>query len=370
VPAPLLASLLLTLLALASGCGGGEAPDAAPAARESGTAANFKLQAVASGLVRPTYVGAAPGDRDGLYVLEQPGRLVRIGRGGQIDTLLDLRREVRTGAEQGLIGLAFHPGFARNRRLYLHWSAPSGDTRVAEFRLGSGTRRALLSVDQPEENHNGGQLGFGPDGRLYLGLGDGGGAFDPHESAQDRDSLLGKLISADVDAGGTPKWRVELLGLRNPWRFSFDPGLNEVWIGDVGQDSVEEVNRVALEPDEAPKNLGWPAFEGTTRLEGGELDSGGELVFPVAQYSHDDGCSITGGVVYRGTALPRLAGRYVFGDFCSGVLWSLEPRAGGGAADVRRERARQQQLTHIGVDSRGELVFAAASGEISRAVNR
>ncbi len=369
---PACAIPLFACLAFAAGCGDGnetaQSDAGMPAARESGTTAHFALRRVASGLVRPTYVGAAPGDHGNLYVLEQPGRLVRLGRGGRARTLIDLRHEVVTGAEQGLLGLAFHPDFARNRRLYLHWTDRRGDTRVAEFTLGVGGRRELLFVDQPEENHNGGQLAFGPDGRLYLGLGDGGGALDPHDNAQDTETLLGKLISADVDSGGRPSWRVELYGLRNPWRFSFDAGLNDVWIGDVGQDGVEEVNRVALEPDEPPKNLGWPAYEGSLRLPDASLDTSGELVFPAAEYTHADGCSITGGVVYRGTRLPELAGRYVYGDFCTGAIWSLEPKPGHGAGDVRRERARQQQLTHIGVDSEGELLFASASGDITRAV--
>jgi len=362
----------LAFLAPTAGCGDEPVKDNAPshaaAARESGKAENFALRRVASGLVRPTYVGVAPGDRDGVHVLEQPGRLVRVGQGGRVKTLLDLRGEVITGAEQGLLGLAFHPEFARNRRVYLHWTDRRGDTRVAEFTLDTGKRRALLFVDQPEENHNGGQLAFGPDGRLYLGLGDGGGAFDPHRNAQDIDDLLGKLISADVDGKDEPIWQVALYGLRNPWRFSFDAGLNDVWIGDVGQDGVEEVNRVALEADEPPKNLGWPAYEGSRRLKGKSLDASGELVFPAAVYTHKEGCSITGGVVYRGTEIPELAGRYVYGDFCTGALWSLRPKPGRGADDVRRERARQPQLTHIGVDARGELLMAAANGDIVRGV--
>jgi glucose/arabinose dehydrogenase len=162
---------------------------------------------------------------------------------------------------------------------------------------------------------------------------------------------------------------VALTGLRNPWRFSFDPALGEVWIGDVGQDEVEEVNRVLLEPDEPPKNLGWDAFEGAVKTAEDDfaLDTQGELVWPVATYTHDDGCSITGGYVYQGTRLPRLTGRYLYGDFCSGVLWSLEGAPKGGAADVRRERAAVPQLTHIGPDADGEPLFASTNGAIYRA---
>ena len=267
-----LPSIMLCLLA--AGVGGCQDdrrdPPAEPGpAREMGDASHFALERVASGLVRPTYVGAAPGDRSALYVLEQPGRLMRLGPGGRARTLIDLRDEVITGAEQGLLGLAFHPGFARNRRLYLHWTDRRGDTRVVEFSLADrARRRQLLFLDQPEENHNGGQLAFGPDGRLYLGLGDGGGAFDPHHNAQDGDGLLGKLVSADVDAPGRPRWRVELIGLRNPWRFSFDTGLNDVWIGDVGQDSFEEVNRVRTRARRAAQEPRMAGLRGLAAPEG------------------------------------------------------------------------------------------------------
>jgi glucose/arabinose dehydrogenase len=370
------AALILAggLVAAVTGCGTGAADpiEAPPPAIESGTAHHFDLRRVATGLNRPTYVGAAPGDLDGLWVLEQPGRVLRV-ENGRASKLLDLSQLVRTGTEQGLLGLAFDPDFKRTGRLFLHWTNKGGDTRVGEFRLaGDGTIaprpvRYLLRLEQPEENHNGGQLAFGPDGRLYLGLGDGGGAFDPRQTAQDSGRLLGKIVSTDVDTR-RPHWRVELYGLRNPWRFSFDPALGEIWIGDVGQDEVEEVNRVLLEPDEPPKNLGWSAYEGTKPHKEHGLAGDGELIWPVAAYDHDSGCSITGGLVYAGVRIPELSRRYVYGDFCSGILWSLEGKPGGGAADVRRERARVPSLTHIGTDASGELVFASASGEAYRAV--
>ena len=376
---PLRPSLITLLLAVAiAGCGGADANEDVPGperepATESGAARHFGVARIATGLNRPTYVGAAPGDSGALWVLEQPGRVVRLGPGGERTVALDLTDEVKVGGEQGLLGIAFHPDFATDRRVYLHWSDSRGDTSVAEFevhpdgRIDDGTRRSLLQLDQPEENHNGGQLGFGPDGRLYLGLGDGGGSFDPSETAQDLDSPFGKIASLDVDSA-KPRWRTELYGLRNPWRFTFDPALGELWVADVGQDETEEINRILLEPEEPPKNLGWSAFEGTFRIhETHALNPRGALIWPVASYTHDDGCSVTGGYVYRGTALPKLSGRYLYGDFCSGALWTLKPTAGGYAEDVRRERASVPQLTHIGEDSDGRIVFASATGAIYRA---
>ena len=373
---PVLALLAGTAIAAVAlgGVAGGQDPDVVrppEPAREGGRAHHFDVRRIVGGLNRPTYVGVAPGDERGLWVLEQPGRVVRLA-GGRRTTMLDLSGRVLTGAEQGLLGIAFDPYFATNRRLYLHWSDRRGDTRVAEFRARrSGVIeprpvRRLLAVDQPEENHNGGQLAFGPDGRLYLGLGDGGGAFDPRATAQDLRSRLGKVIATPVD--GPPRWRTVLSGLRNPWRFSFDAALGDLWIGDVGQDAVEEVNRVALEPDEPPKNLGWSAFEGTKRIAGHALDRAGALVWPVAAYSHEDGCSVTGGLIYGGGKLPGLSRRYVYGDFCAGTLWSLQGTPEGGATDVRRERATVPQLVHIGVDADGELLFASGTGGIYRAV--
>jgi glucose/arabinose dehydrogenase len=373
--------LLLAGLAIA-GCGSSDADGSGaelprpkrPPAVESGSAHHFDVERIAVGLNRPTYVGAAPGDLDALWVLEQPGRVMRLGADGDRSVMLDLTDRVALGAEQGLLGIAFHPDFAANGRLFLHWSDPDGDTRVAEFgdrpdgTIALRPERVLLRLEQPEENHNGGQLAFGPDGRLYLGLGDGGGAFDPDETAQDSNKLLGKIVSLDVDQSDAD-WRVELYGLRNPWRFSFDLALGELWIGDVGQDAVEEIDRVLLEPDEPPKNLGWSVFEGVDEVgEGHELRGDGEIVWPVATYTHRDGCSVTGGHVYRGTDLTELSGRYVYGDFCSGTIWSLRPAPARRAEDVRRERAMVPQLSHIGQDGDGRLTFASSTGAIYRAV--
>jgi glucose/arabinose dehydrogenase len=339
---------------------------------ESGRAHHFDVEPIASGLNRPTFVGAAPGDTDALWVLEQPGRVLRVDH-TTTTVVLDLSDRVKTGAEQGLLGMAFHPDFAMDPRLYVHWTDRAGDTRVGEFEVrpdgivSPQPRRELLHLDQPEDNHNGGQLAFGPDGRLYLGLGDGGGAFDPRHAAQSLRTLLGKIVSVDVEAA-KPRWRIDLYGLRNPWRFSFDLALGEVWVADVGQDETEEVNRVHLDPEQPPKNLGWSVFEGVHRIQRRRLHPRGELIWPVASYTHTDGCSITGGHIYHGTELPELAGRYLYGDLCTGTLWSLEPAPHRRAADVRREHAKVPQLTHIGEDPEGELVFASAAGTLYRAV--
>ena len=352
--------------------GAGTAARPPKPATETGGAHSFDVEPFARGFNRPTYVGAAPGDSEGVWVLEQPGRVVRIA-GNRRRTVLDMRRQVKLGAEQGLLGIAFHPDFADNRRLYLHWSDRRGHTRVGEFRARGDFRitarptRRLLFQRQPEENHNGGQLAFGPDGRLYLGLGDGGGAFDPRRTAQNPRTRLGKIIATRV--GGRPRWKTVVSGLRNPWRFSFDPALADLWIADVGQNEYEEINRIGLEFDEAPKNAGWSVYEGTQRMPGRRrLNDRGELIWPVAGYTHADGCSVTGGHVYAGAALADLQRRYVYGDFCTGTLWTLRGTDDRHATDVRREAATVPQLTHIGADANGEFLFASAAGVLYRAV--
>jgi glucose/arabinose dehydrogenase len=354
--------LVLALLAPAA-CGG---EDEASTPAIAGSPEPLALVEVASGLASPMQVvaGSEPGV---LYVVEQDG-VVRVLRGSALDPepLLDIRAEVTSGGEQGLLALAFHPDFPEDPRFYVHYSNLDGDTRVAEHRAGEGGAerlRELLAVDQPYANHNGGQLAFGPDGLLYLGLGDGGAAFDPEGRAQDPATRLGKLLRLDVDAPEAD-WEVAANGLRNPWRFSFDRETGDLWIGDVGQDRWEEVDFAAAGTD-WPLNFGWDLYEADERVEDGEPQGDGELVFPVTAYAHDLGCSITGGFVYRGADLPGMRGRYLYGDYCSGTVWSLRLEKGE-AVDVRREQVSVPQLTSFGEDAGGELYLVSQDGTVWR----
>jgi len=365
VRAALAALAAVCAAALLAGCGDDPAPPpATPPAAASPEP--LRLVEVASGLSQPVQALAVPGRPGALFVVEQTGRVLALEEGRR-RTVLDLRERTAPGGERGLLALALHPGFERNGRMFAHYTDLAGDTRLDEYRrAGAGAPafvRTLLAVDQPYENHNGGGLAFGPDGRLYLGLGDGGDAFDPRRRSQDLDTLLGKLIRFDVD-GPEPAPVIVANGLRNPWRFAFDRADGRLYVGDVGQDRSEEVDVVSL-PESGLLNFGWDVYEGHERVEGHEPEGGGRLVFPVAVYGHDAGCSITGGVVYRGRALPRMRGRYLYGDFCSGSIWSIRAPAEGRAAP-RLEQVRLPGLTSFGEDADGEVLLVSASGGLFR----
>jgi glucose/arabinose dehydrogenase len=338
-------------------------------AQEHGRAHHFDVERIASGLNRPTYVGVAPGDDDGLWVLEQPGRVVRLA-GGRRTVALDLTGQVKEGAEQGLLGMAFHPDFATNGRLFLHWSDPRGDTRVAEFRARGATVdpapvRRLLFVEQPEENHNGGQLAFGPDGLLYIGLGDGGSGGDPNNNGQTFGNKLAKIWKLDVDKRGAQPQVVDY-GLRNPWRFSFDRATGDLYIADVGQNAWEEIDYVPRAQLGKVLNFGWAVYEGDSSYDSSRsLDPRGPYIRPVQVYSHDEGCSVTGGFVYRGKGAPALVGRYFYGDYCSGTIWTLKI-VDGKATDVRSESFRIPGLTSFGQDARGGLYALNDRGTVFR----
>jgi glucose/arabinose dehydrogenase len=351
-------------LALLPGCGG---DDPATTPQLPASPERLRLEPVASGLASPLQVVADPAEPGRLYVVEQAG-VVRVLEDGTVTStpFLDIHEQVTSGGEQGLLALAFHPDFPDDPRFYVHYSDPDGDTRVDELQAsasGAAKVRELLAVDQPHPNHNGGQLVFGPDGLLYLGLGDGGAAFDPEGRSQDMGTRLGKLLRVDVEAA-EPAWEIAANGLRNPWRFSFDRETGDLYIGDVGQDRWEEIDFVAAGTD-GLLNFGWDVYEGDEQVEDNDLQGGGELVFPVAAYAHDVGCSVTGGYVYRGAALPSMQGRYLYGDYCSGTIWSLRIE-GGEAVEIRRERVSVPQLASFGEDGDGELYAVSQAGAVYR----
>jgi glucose/arabinose dehydrogenase len=319
----------------------------------------LRLVEVVSGLERPADVTSTPSEPGRLYVVEKAGRILAVENGAlRPEPFLDISNLVGSaGNEQGLLSVVFHPDYAENRRFYVDYTDTNGDTRVVEYRSDGeraqpGTARQLLFVDQPYENHNGGQLAFDDRGRLYVGMGDGGSGGDPENRAQNLGSRLGKLLRIDVDRPGAT-WRIVAYGLRNPWRFSFDRETGDLWIGDVGESAWEEI-------DYAPRgsfglvNYGWDVWEGRHRFESKRRNAAGRLVSPVAEYSHSQGCSVTGGFVYRGEAIPALRGRYIFGDYCSGTIWSLVLRDGR-ARGLRREPIRVASLSSFGEDTAGEL---------------
>jgi glucose/arabinose dehydrogenase len=330
----------------------------------------LRLVLVVSGLSQPTYVAAAPGQRSRLYVVEKTGRIVVLQSGRlRKEPFLDLTGEVSRGSEQGLLSVAFHPRYARNHRLFVNYTDRSGDTHVVEYR-SNGARvlpssaRQILFVDQPYSNHNGGQLQFGPDGGLYVGMGDGGAGGDPQNRAQSSSSLLGKLLRIAVDKPGRPV-KIAALGLRNPWRFSFDRRTKDLWIADVGQNAWEEVDYLPRRRLGTTINYGWRVWEGLARYSSGEQPTRGSLVFPVAVYDHGQGCSVTGGYVYRGRAVAAARGRYFYGDYCSGRVWSLRI-SGGKAVGLRREPFGVDGLSSFGEGPAGELYLVSLTGRVFR----
>ena len=354
-------------LALAAGAGA-----AFLGAAGGGDGVSLRLETVVSGLEAPVEVARAPGEPDRLYVVEQPGR-IRIVEDGVLRRrpFAVVARAHMGESEQGLLGLAFHPDYARNGRLYVHFTDEEGDTHLVEHRadrrgLRPGTARELLFVDQPYENHNGGKLAFGPDGRLHLALGDGGSAFDPKGRAQDPATLHGKLLAFDVEAN-RPRPEILAYGLRNPWRFSFDRATGDLWVADVGQHRVEEVN-VVRAGERRLLDFGWDVYEGRRPVERKRRSPEGLLTWPVATYGHDQGCSITGGVVYRGRALPELRGRYLFGDYCSGTIWSLRWNGGPGEAPIRPEGVELPRVVAFAEDGNGEVLLASQDGRVYRLV--
>lgn len=336
---------------------------------------SYDWQMIISGLQRPVDLQADGSGR--LFVIEKPGR-IRILQDGQLldQPFLDITDRVGSqGNEQGLLGLAFHPQYAENGRFFVNYTNNNGDTVLARFQVSTvpnsadpNTELRLLGVDQPFANHNGGVLAFGPDGYLYAGLGDGGSAGDPMGNGQNTNTLLGKILRMDVDSAepyvvpsdnpfGNEIWAY---GLRNPWRLSFDKVTGDLYIGDVGQGVWEEIDFLAA-GSAGGTNFGWDFREGAHDYEGGGPEG---MIDPVAEYTHPEGgCSVTGGYVYRGS-MPEWNGIYLYGDYCTGIIWGL----------IRSNDGWQKQLlfdvdvtiTSFGQDEAGEVYLVSDTGTIYR----
>ena len=327
----------------------------------------LSLQPYASGLGALTAIASTSAEPKRLYAVEQVGRIRYLINGRVPGTFIDLRDRITSGGEQGLLSVAFHPNYKHNHRFYVDYTDKQGNTRVVEFRSRNGrglrsTARQLLFVRQPYANHNGGDLQFDRHGLLYVGMGDGGSAGDPGNRAQNPRERLGKLLRINPLGRGA-RWQMVALGLRNPWRFSFDRANGDLYIGDVGQGEWEEIDYRAAAAVGRLANYGWRTYEGRARYSNTPLGPG-QGVAPVSVYSHaDNNCSVTGGYVYRGRAVAAAAGRYFFGDYCSGTIWSLRIQ-NAAAVDMRREPFRVGTLTSFGEDAAGELYMATGDGRI------
>jgi glucose/arabinose dehydrogenase len=360
-----LMSMVAGLVALSGGA-------CATASHEQASAYRWKL--VRSDFDSPLHVASTKSQPKRLYVVEQDG-VIRVLVSGKLQSrpFLDIRSRVTSGGEQGLLSVAFHPNFAKNRLFFVDYTDVNGDTRIVQFKANkartaasASTARQVLFVDQPYPNHNGGQLAFGPDGLLYVGMGDGGSGGDPENRAQNLSQRLGKLLKVNATKRGAQP-QIAAYGLRNPWRFSFDRSNGDLYIGDVGQGEWEEIDYVARR-NTGLKNFGWNVFEGNTRYSDNPLNPAGQLVTPVRVYSHSIGCSVTGGFVYRGRAVAAARGRYFYGDYCSGRVWSLKI-VGGRATSVVQESQRLEELSSFGEDTRGELYAVTLSGSLYRLVS-
>jgi glucose/arabinose dehydrogenase len=342
----------------------------------SGAEAKLKLKRVGR-FQAPVYVAAAPGVK-GIFVVEQAGR-IRLLRKGKRRTFLDIRGEVLHGGEQGLLSVAFAPDYARSGLFYVYFTTNGGDIAIEEYRRATpkradrGSARRILTVNHPgESNHNGGQVQFGPDGFLYAGTGDGGGAGDPDNSAQDPGSMLGKILRIDPNPGGSPSTEVYSLGLRNPFRFSFDlvsAGQPRIVIGDVGQNRFEEVDYETLAGARGA-NFGWNDFEGFSPFEGANPPGPSRHDRPIKVYSlGGERCALIGGYVVRARSLKGLFKRYVYGDFCAGKLRAFTPKLGGAKRD-RGLGLRVPSLTSFGEGPGGSLYATSLDGPVLRVVSK
>jgi len=341
------------------------------------------LQQVASGLDNPVYLTSPPGDSR-LFIVEQPGR-IRIVENGQLvaTPFLDISSRVGSGGERGMLSVAFHPQYKSNGFFYVYFTATNGDIRIERFTVSSNVNQAsaassklILMVPHPRTNHNGGLAAFGPDGMLYLGLGDGGGGGDPDLNGQNQTTLLGKLLRIDVNSGdpyGVPpdnpfagktnaRQEIWAVGLRNPWRYAFDRMTGKLYVADVGQSATEEVNVVTS--TSAGLNYGWNVLEGSACYNAASCNKSG-FEIPVLEYAHVGAqCSITGGFVYRGNAIQELSGVYFYADYCAG--WVRSFKYDNGTASDQREWdiGNVGNITSFGEDAAGELYITSSNGRV------
>jgi glucose/arabinose dehydrogenase len=341
------------------------------------------LQPIAEGLDQPVHLTAPAGDPR-LFVVEQPGRIRIIANDRVLDRpFLDLTKSVRSGGERGLLSLAFHPRYSENGHCFVNYTDASGATRIVRFSVTAdpdvadpASARDVMTIEQPYSNHNGGHILFGPDGLLYVGMGDGGAANDPHGNGRNRHTLLGALLRIDVDGGaryaipsGNPyaagRGRAEVwaTGVRNPWRLWIDPVARLLYVADVGQNAWEEVSVAPLAA--AGLDYGWNVMEGRHCFRSGRCDTTG-LVVPVIEYGRGDGCSITGGIVYRGKAVPELQGVYVYSDYCTGWIRGFRYAAGAATEPKTWVSGRVGSISSFGVGGDGEAYVITLEGAVLR----